>query len=107
MAEPSLAEPGLYETLFVPHEAGGYQAVAVAMDANGVTVGTALTAWANDFAAEEFASLKPNRELMEKLAFYFHICLNLYKLNTSILSNPIFANNYSNYFSSLRYIALK
>ena len=46
-------------------------------------------------------------ELMEKLAFYFHICLNLYKLNTSILSNPIFANNYSNYFSSLRYIALK
>ena len=28
----------------------------------------ALTAWASDFAAEEFASLKPNRELMEKIA---------------------------------------
>jgi hypothetical protein len=67
-AEPSLAEPGLYETTFVPREAGGYHATAVATDANGVTAGTAVTVWANDFAAEEFASLKPNRELMEKLA---------------------------------------
>lgn len=67
-AEPSLSEPGLYETMFVPHEAGGYQAMAVATDANGVTVGTVVAVWANDFAAEEFASLKPNRELMEKLA---------------------------------------
>ena len=67
-AEPSLSEPGLYETTFVPRDAGGYQATAVATDANGVTVGSAVVVWANDFAAEEFASLKPNRELMEKLA---------------------------------------
>ncbi|HEY1172635.1 MAG TPA: glutamine amidotransferase [Verrucomicrobiae bacterium] len=67
-AEPSLNEPGLYETVFIPREAGGYMATAVATDANAVTAGTALTAWASDFAAEEFASLKPNRELMEKIA---------------------------------------
>jgi len=67
-AEPSLSEPGLYETVFIPREAGGYVATAIATDANGVTAGTALTAWASDFAAEEFASLKPNRELMEKIA---------------------------------------
>lgn len=67
-AEPSLSEPGLYETVFIPREAGGYIAVATATDANGVTAGTAYAAWASDFAAEEFASLKPNRELMEKIA---------------------------------------
>lgn len=67
-AEPSLSEPGLYETLFIPREPGGYVATAIATDANAVTAGTAMAAWASDFAAEEFASLKPNRGLMEKIA---------------------------------------
>jgi uncharacterized membrane protein len=67
-AEPSLLEPGLYETLFVPREPGGYVAEAVAIDGDGVEAGRAETGWTADPAAAEFQSLVPNRSLMGALA---------------------------------------
>jgi hypothetical protein len=45
------------------------------------------------------------KELMEKLAFYFMLNINPYKLIKSILSHTIFSKNNPNYFSSLRHIA--
>jgi uncharacterized membrane protein len=67
-AEPSLAEPGLYQTLFVPREPGGYIAEAVAIDGDGAEAGRAETGWTADPAAAEFQSLVPNRSLMAALA---------------------------------------
>lgn len=67
-AEPSLTEPGLYETVFIPREAGAYRAEALVLDPNGAEAGRAEAGWTADPAAEEFKSLKPNRALMESIA---------------------------------------
>jgi uncharacterized membrane protein len=67
-AEPSLAEVGLYETVFVPRDPGGYIVEAVAIDGDGIEAGRAETAWTADPAAVEFKSLTPNRSLMAILA---------------------------------------
>jgi uncharacterized membrane protein len=67
-AEPSSAEPGLYEATYVPRETGGYLAEASVTDAAGADVGRAQAGWTADPAADEFRSLKPNRALMETIA---------------------------------------
>ncbi len=67
-AEPSLTEPGVYETTYVPHDTGGYLAKAIVTNANGVVVGQVDAGWTSDLAAEEFRALKPNRALMATLA---------------------------------------
>jgi hypothetical protein len=67
-AEPALSEAGLYESAYIPRDAGGYRAEAVVTDADGIEVGRAHTGWASDPAAEEFKSLKPNRALLESIA---------------------------------------
>ena len=67
-AEPSLTEPGLYEAVFIPRDAGAYRAEATVLDPNGAEAGRAEAGWTADPAAEEFKSLKPNRALMETIA---------------------------------------
>lgn len=67
-AEPVAGEAGLYETLFVARESGGYQAAATATDAAGALVGTASTGWSSDPAADEFRSIQPNVALLEEMA---------------------------------------
>lgn len=67
-ADPALSEAGLYEATYVPRATGGYLAVAVVTDADGVEVGRAQAGWSADPAAEEFKSIKPNRALLENIA---------------------------------------
>jgi hypothetical protein len=67
-ADPSQDEPGLYEATYVPHDTGGFRAVATVKDAQGIEVGEEDTGWTSDPAADEFRSLKPNRELLETIA---------------------------------------
>ena len=67
-AESSATEPGLYESVYVPRVAGGYQATVCVTNSNGVEVGRAATGWSTDLAAEEFRSLAPNLTLLENIA---------------------------------------
>jgi hypothetical protein len=67
-AEPSLTEPGVYETTFVPHESGGYIAQASVTNSAGLQVGRAEAGWAEDPGAAEFRSLQPNVALLTELA---------------------------------------
>lgn len=66
--EPVLSEAGLYETTFIPREAGGYRAETVVTDASGATIGYAQAGWSSDPAADEFRTLQPNRALLEEIA---------------------------------------
>jgi uncharacterized membrane protein len=61
-------EAGLYQTLFVPHDAGAYQVDVTVTNTAGAEIGRARTGWATDLAAEEFRLLQPNRPLMESIA---------------------------------------
>lgn len=67
-AEASPSEAGLYETVFVPRETGAYKAQAIVTDESGVEIGRVEAGWTADPAAEEFKSLKPNRELLQQIA---------------------------------------
>lgn len=67
-AEPSLDEPGLYEATFIPPQSGGYRAEVRAVNPSGAEEGRALSGWTSDLDALEFASLTPNRPLLEALA---------------------------------------
>ncbi len=67
-AEPANREPGLYEATYLPRETGGYLVEAVVTDPAGAELGRAQAGWTSDPAAEEFASLQPNRPLLERLA---------------------------------------
>jgi uncharacterized membrane protein len=66
--EPSDTQAGLYQTVFTPRESAGYLATAQVTDEKGAAVGRAETGWATDFAAAEFASVTPNRALLELVA---------------------------------------
>lgn len=66
--EPSATEPGVYEAVYVPRETAGYRAKAIVTDTQRAEVGRAETGWTSDLAAEEFASLAPNRALLEQIA---------------------------------------
>ena len=67
-AEPSLLEPGLYETTFASRTPGPYRATVEVADAEGKSLGKSETGWVSDPAAEEFQRVAPNTELMETLA---------------------------------------
>jgi len=66
--EPSAAEAGLYEALYVPRVTGGFRATAVVTNEVGAEVGRAEAGWSTDLAAEEFRSLVPNVALLEEIA---------------------------------------
>lgn len=67
-AEPSTSDPGSYTATFVAHDTGAYFVEATVTDSDGKVAGRAATGWTSDPAAEEFRSLKPNRELLQNLA---------------------------------------
>ena len=67
-AEASGAEPGVFESAFVPREPGTYLAEVVVTDSQGAEAGRAEAGWTTDFAAEEFRSLQPNRALLAEIA---------------------------------------
>ncbi len=67
-AEPSSQEPGLYEASFIPRLTAGFKATATVTNALGAPNGFATTGWASDLAADEFASLAPNRPLLDEIA---------------------------------------
>jgi hypothetical protein len=80
-AEPVLNDSGLFETVYVPRVSGGYLArVTVRQDSSadpgdgepnstaGTVQGYAQAGWASDLEAREFASVKTNRPLLEKIA---------------------------------------
>lgn len=68
IAEASSSEMGLYEAFYIPRQTGAYAVEASVNDSNGLFVGSAQAGWSADPASEEFASLHPNRDLMERIA---------------------------------------
>ena len=68
VAEPSPSEVGLYEAVYIPRQTGGYAVEASVTDMNGLTVGSVEAGWSSDPASEEFRSLNPDRELLERIA---------------------------------------
>ncbi|MBL9169530.1 MAG: hypothetical protein JNN07_17455 [Verrucomicrobiales bacterium] len=67
-AEPSATEPGVYETTYIPREAGAFEARVVATSGTGVEEGKISGGWASNIGNEEFQALKPNTGLLETLA---------------------------------------
>lgn len=68
-AEPSLKEPGLFETEFFASKPGNYRAITSVEDAEKRTpLGSKAVGWTHDPLAMEFAKLEPNRDLMKRLA---------------------------------------
>lgn len=67
-AEPSPRQAGLYEATYVPREAGAYRAGFSALAPDGSEVGQAQAGWTSDPAAEEFNDLRPNVDLLRRLA---------------------------------------
>lgn len=67
-AEPSLAEPGLYEALVAATQPGNYIAAVEVKDSQDKVTGTNATGWVHDPVAEEFRRVTPDRPWLETLA---------------------------------------
>lgn len=67
-AEPAPGEGGLYRATFVPRLTAGFRATASVSNDTGVAQGHAEAGWSSDPAADEFRSLVPNVQLLERLA---------------------------------------
>ncbi len=67
-AEPDARDAGLYVAKYVPREPGAYRAVATVTAPDGSAVGRREVGWCVQPEADEFASLEPNRELLEAIA---------------------------------------
>ena len=67
--EPSLSNPGQYETpAYVPRQRRPLPRQATVSAPDGSDLGQITTGWASDPAAEEFRVLQPNRALLERIA---------------------------------------
>lgn len=66
-AEPTNAT-GEYSVTYVPRSAGVYRAKITATAADASDIGSRETGWVAEPATEEFRTLRPNRELLERLA---------------------------------------
>jgi uncharacterized membrane protein len=66
--EPSLDEPGVFETTYVPRASGGYTAKFEVIDADGAPLGEAQLGWTHQPQAEEFRRIAVDRERMQQLA---------------------------------------
>lgn len=66
-AEPS-KDPGRYAATYVPRPPGAYRAEVIAKAPDGSDIGRTQTGWTSDPAAEEFRVLKPDVELLNRLA---------------------------------------
>lgn len=67
-AEAALDEPGVFRAVYVPRSEGVHRLLATIGDADGRESGAAATGWSCQPAADEFRTVEPNRELMERLA---------------------------------------
>ena len=67
-AEASDKEPGVYRASYTPREPGAYRATALITDSAGLKMAEVETGWASEPLAKEFASLQPNRPLLEEIA---------------------------------------
>jgi len=67
-ADATDRKSGQYEASYVPRMAGAFRAVAVAQGPDGAEIGQAHAGWTSNPAAEEFARLNPNRDLLQRLA---------------------------------------
>jgi hypothetical protein len=68
-AEPAASgKAGEYETTYVPRDTGAYLAQVTATAADGSTVGESQAGWTSDPAADEFQTLRADRELLARLA---------------------------------------
>lgn len=67
-AEPSLKEAGLYESTFASRQEGRYRASVEVIDQEGKALGQSETGWVADPAADEYARVTPNIELLERIA---------------------------------------
>lgn len=65
---PATAESGLFEAAYVPRASGGYFVHVTATDDKGTRLGEAQAGWAVDLEGREFASIRTNRPLLEKIA---------------------------------------
>jgi len=66
--DPSLEEAGVFTATHFAGEAGGYKLQGVARDGEGAEIGTVETGWALNPAAEEFETLGPRREILDRIA---------------------------------------
>jgi uncharacterized membrane protein len=66
--EPHEREPGLYVTTYVAREPGAYRVSVTASAPDGSEIGTREAGWAAQPAADEFARLAPDRELLATIA---------------------------------------
>lgn len=67
-AEQSVKEPGLYETVYVSRESGSFK-TEVTVKTDGLKESlVASSGWVSDPDADEFRSVLPNRDLMERIA---------------------------------------
>lgn len=66
--EPVANSPGQFNAVAPLIDAGAYLATVEVTDANNVPIGSAETGWVSEPAVAEYASLKPNRALLERIA---------------------------------------
>jgi uncharacterized membrane protein len=67
-AEPADRESGVYRATYIPREPGAYVATAVITDMAGLKLSEVEAGWTAEPLAREFASLVPNRPLLEQIA---------------------------------------
>lgn len=66
--EPADREAGMYTTTYVSRLPGAYRAEVTAKAPDGSEIGVRETGWTAQPAADEFARLEPNRELLATIA---------------------------------------
>jgi len=66
--EPADREAGLYTTTYVSRQTGAYRAVVTATAPDGSEIALREAGWTAQPAAEEFARLAPNHELLASIA---------------------------------------
>ncbi|HEV3166213.1 MAG TPA: hypothetical protein VGZ22_19465 [Isosphaeraceae bacterium] len=71
-AEPDGREAGTYAATYVTKQPGAYRIVASATAPDGSSVGEREAGWAAQPAADEFARLEPDRELLKTIASKTH-----------------------------------
>jgi uncharacterized membrane protein len=67
-AEPSNERAGLYEAEHVARQSGVYRAQVHAAAEDGSEIEQAEAGWVSEPAADEFGELRPNRDLLKRLA---------------------------------------
>lgn len=67
-AEASATEPGVYVASFVSSDPGAYRATVAALAADGSPIESREAGWVAEPDRDEFRSLVPNRELLQRIA---------------------------------------